>query len=169
MAKQNLLSIIIEIISGTPIWVWFVFGYILFVGIKAMRPGLVYIPKLFIISAVFPALKYKTFLLGGVFIWMSYFICLFLSSFLSFKFSSKQKVKIVKESMSVKLPGTYLTLVVLVLFFILEYFFGYINVAQHDLYKKLQVFEVVICGIFSGYFFGKAVNYLNCYLRLKKG
>lgn len=63
--------------------------------------------------------------------------------------------------MYLKLPGTYWTLIVLMSFFVVKYIFGYINAIQTDIYQELQVFEVSISGLFSGYFLGKAINYLT--------
>ena len=161
MTDQNLLFSIVKIIYSTPSWVWIVLGYLIFIGIRATKPRLVYIPKLFIIPVVLSGLKYKIFMDGTLFVWMGYFICLFLSSFLSFKYSSTQKIKIIKGSMYLKLPGTYWTLVVLMSFFTMKYIFGYISAIQTALYQELQVFEVSMSGLFSGYFLGKAINYLT--------
>ena len=63
--------------------------------------------------------------------------------------------------MYLKLPGTYWTLVVLMSFFTMKYIFGYISATQTALYQELQVFEVSMSGLFSGYFLGKAINYLT--------
>ena len=71
-----------------------------------------------------------------------------------------QKIKIIKGSMYLKLPGTYWTLIVLI-FFLLWNIFGYISATQTALYQDLQVFEVSMSGLFSGYFFGKTINYLT--------
>ena len=94
---------------------------------------------------------------------MSYFTFLCVSTFISFKITAKHKVKIIPELISVKLPRNYSTIVILILFFVVKYFFGYINAAQYDLYRELTIFEVSINGLFTGYFLGKAINYLSLY------
>jgi hypothetical protein len=57
MSEQYLSSQLLKIISGTPKWVWFVFGYLIFIGIRATGTRIVYIPKLSIIPLnVYPML-----------------------------------------------------------------------------------------------------------------
>lgn len=166
MTEQNLISFIFKALSGTPTWVWFVFGYLIFIGIRALNDRVVYIPTLLIIPIVLAGMKYQIFLGGTLMTWVSYFACLGSSTFLSFKMATKQKVQIISERFEVKLPGNYSTLVILMSFFAVKYFFGYMNATQPDLYRDLSIVEIGISGIFSGYFLGKAINYLNCYMRL---
>ena len=64
MSEQHLLPQLLKIISDTPTWIWFVFGYLIFIGIRATDNRIVYIPKLFIIPLVLSRLKYKVFLLS---------------------------------------------------------------------------------------------------------
>ena len=78
-----------------------------------------------------------------------------------------QKIEIIKESMSVKLPGTYWTLMLLIAFFIVKYVFGYIGATKPMIYYEVQIFEICVNGLFSGYFLGKAISYLNFYRGLK--
>lgn len=160
MSEQHLLSQLLKIISGTPTWVWFVFGYLIFIGIRATRARIVYIPKLFIIPLVLSGLKYKVFIAGNISIWLGYFICLALTSFTSYKYTAMQKIKIISPRMSVQLPGTYWTLTVLMAFFVVKYFFGYISATSPTYYNDIKIFELSISGIFSGYFLGKAICYL---------
>ena len=146
---------------------WVVFGYLIFIGIRAIKPRAVYIPRLFIMPVVLSGLKYKVFIADTLSVWVGYFICLFLSSFLSFKYSTMQKIEIIKESMSVKLPGTYWTLMLLIAFFIVKYVFRYICATKPMIYYEVQIFEICVNGLFSGYFLGKAISYLNFYRGLK--
>ena len=160
MSEQDLLPQLLKIISGTPTWVWFVFGYLIFIGIRATRTRIVYIPKLFIIPLVLSGLKYKVFMASNISVWLGYFLCLALASFVSYKYSAMQKIKIIYLRMSVQLPGSYWTLIVLMAFFVVKYFFGYISATNPTYYNDIKIFELSISGIFSGYFLGKAICYL---------
>ena len=160
MSEQHLLPQLLKIISGTPTWVWFVFGYLIFIGLRATRTRIVYIPKLFIIPFVLSGLKYKVFMSSNISVWLGYFLCLALASFVSYKYSAMQKIKIIAPQMSVQLPGTYWTLIVLMAFFVVKYFFGYISATNPTYYNDIKIFELSISGIFSGYFLGKAICYL---------
>ena len=41
-----------EFITGTPIWVWGILAYIVFVGIKATQQQSVFVPRLFIVPTL---------------------------------------------------------------------------------------------------------------------
>ncbi len=47
----------ISIIIGTPVYVWAILIYLVFVGIKAINTRIVYLPKVFIIPLVLMAVK----------------------------------------------------------------------------------------------------------------
>ena len=157
---QSSLSSIFKIISDTPIWVWCILGYLIFTGIRAIKPRVVYIPKIFVIPLVFSALNYKVFVASSILVWLGYFMCLFLLSFLSYKYCAIKKIEIIKESASVKLPGTYWTLVILVTFFIVKYVFGYISATNPRYYHNIQFLELGIGAVLSGYFLGRGIRYL---------
>ena len=160
MSEQHLLSQLLKIISGTPTWVWLGFGYLIFIGIRATRTRIVYIPILFIIPLALYGLKYKVFMASNISVLLGYFLCLVLASFASYKYTVMQKIKIISPRMSVQLPGTYWTLIVLMAFFVVKYFFGYISATNPTYYNDIKIFELSISGIFSGYFLGKAICYL---------
>lgn len=162
---QNSLPSILHIIAGTPTWVWCVFGYLIFIGLRATRPRIVYIPKLFIVPLILSSIKYKVFLACPPKLWISYFACLALASFLSYRRSLQKPVTFIPEKLSVKLPGTYSTLIALIAFFLIKYVFGYMNATMPDDYLKIQIIDLAFSGLFSGYFLGKAISY---FIRLKK-
>jgi hypothetical protein len=162
MTNTHHFPSIIKIIAGTPIWVWCVFAYLIFVGIKASKQRIVYIPKLFIIPVILSALKYKIFLSASFAVYLSYFTCLLLSIIIGFKIAKGQKFETL-NNLQVKLPGDYSTIFILMTFFIIKYIFGYINAIDHELYQDLSVLELSASGIFSGYFLGKAIFYLKSY------
>lgn len=151
---------ILKIIAGTPIWVWGVFAYLIFVGIKASKQRVVYIPKLFIIPVILSALKYKIFLSASFSVYLSYFACLALGMMIGFKIAQGQKFETL-NNLQVKLPGDYSTISILMTFFVIKYIFGYINAINHELYQDLSILELSASGIFSGYFLGKASFYLK--------
>ena len=150
---------ILHIISGTPLWVWFVLYYLLVVGIKATKERDVYLPKLFIIPVVLTAMKYKIFINATMDIWITYFITLIIGLMIGYMVASREKIEV--SNMMVRLQGSYQTLIILLLFFSVKYIFGYLNAAHPELIAEYLNIEIVCSGIFSGYFLGKAVRYLK--------
>ncbi|WP_342269545.1 hypothetical protein [Rickettsia endosymbiont of Orchestes rusci] len=59
------LKFIFQAIIGTPFWVWGIFIYVLFVGLKAAHTRVISLPKLFIIPVILVGIKYKLFLSGN--------------------------------------------------------------------------------------------------------
>ena len=152
----------LHIIEGTPLYVWVILVYLLFVGIKSLNTRIIYLPKLFIIPLVLLTIKYKTFLSSDA---ITFFLAIILGAIWSFFIHKNDTIKIVKDSLSVELPGNHSTLIILISFFLVKYYFGYLNSTDHDLALKYSFIENVISGLFSGYFIGRAIQYTYKYLK----
>ena len=154
-----------NIIQGTPLYVWTILCYLLFVGIKSIKTSFVYIPKLFIIPLILLAIKYKMLLSDDALVF-----CLVImgGSIASFFINKGKKIKVIKKEWSIEVPGGYGTLVVLLSFFIVKYYFGYLKSTNPDLLLKYSIIESVISGLFSGYFIGRALRYTYQYLKVAK-
>ena len=157
---------ILDILSNTPTWVWVVFFYLVFVGIKASKTRIVFIPTLFIAPVVFTGMNYK-FFLSSFYILGGYLACLSLSTFLSFHAMKKVKVKYAAQKLSIELPGTFTTMGILLAFFFLKYIFGFMSYANPTLYSDWKFLEVILTGTFTGYLLGKSLRYLYLYLNKK--
>ena len=164
MSGQGLIQFILERIIETPTWVWFVFVYLLFTGIKNIKTRDVYMPQLLILPLILIGITLYSNV--SVLSWATYTIVLGITTFLFFKFPVGQKFEVAEGRLRIKLFGTYSTLVILMSFFIVKYFYGYMYAHNNDLYQKLAIFEVIISGIFSGYFLGKALCYYKTISKL---
>lgn len=156
---QNLFEFIIKAITGTPIWVWAVFIYLLLVGLKATHNRTIYLPKLYIIPVILIGLKYQTFISGNYFYIMLYllFLCIGIGTGILSVF--RAPTKIFKDLKSIELPGNYSTLIILLLFFLIKYTFGYLQVTNPTIANQYALLELSIEGAFSGYFLGKTLYY----------
>lgn len=54
----------LDLLKGTPIWVWILFAYLIFIGVKSLKTRSVFIPKLFIVPLVLIFTKYD-FIVNG--------------------------------------------------------------------------------------------------------
>lgn len=153
---------ILSIIKGTPSWVWMVFIYVLFVGIKSTRTRIVYLPKLFIIPLVLLALKYKIFFSKEVVLFIAVIIFAAICSFIALRHT---KITVIKNAKSVELPGNYSTLLTLICFFAIKYYFGYLDSTMPTLSAKYSFIDTIISGIFTGYFLGRSIRYLREYMK----
>lgn len=150
----------LKILKSTPFYVWMVLAYLLFVGIKSLKTRLVYFPQLFVLPLTLLGIKYKTFLSQGA---IPFIVVILLTTLVSFFVHAGAKIKVIKNLKSVELPGSYLTLVILIAFFAVKYYFGYLNFTEPSLGLKYALVENILSGIFSGYPLGKAIRYIYKY------
>ena len=86
----------------------------------------------------------------------------------SYKYFSNQKVAIIKESISAKFQGSYLTLVLLLTFFCCKFFFGYIKDVNSTLYHETLIFfDFGIRGALLGYSLGRGIYCLREFFKTK--
>lgn len=158
-------SFLIHTITGTPLWVWGLFVYLLYVGFKSTRVRVVPISKLFIMPAVLFGLKYKTFLSANMVLILCYFISLAMGLGIGFYLARYNKVVIHKSSRSIELPSEYSTCVLLVSFFCLKYAFGHIQSTTPEVPVQYLILETSVSAMFSGYFLGRSLNYVRRFMR----
>lgn len=157
--NQNLLEFVKNAISGTPWWVWVIFIYLLLVGLKATRNRVIYLPKLYIIPIILIGLQYETFLSGKFFNVTLYLSLLCIGLGVGILSVLKAPIKTFKDLKSIELPGSYSTLIILLLFFSVKYIFGYLQATNPILYNQNEFLEIAINAAFSGFFLGRTLNY----------
>lgn len=152
----------LQIIKGTPLYVWAILVYLLFIGIKSIKTRVVYLPKLFIIPLILLIIKYQTLFSEDI---LAFCSMITVASIASFFIHAGNKLKIIKTVRSIEVPGNYATLIILLFFFIVKYYFGYLKSVDQGLYLKYSIIENIITGLFSGYFIGRGLCYTYKYLK----
>ena len=155
----------LDVLMETPFWVWVIFGYIIFIGIKFSKTCIVYLPKLLIIPMIFTAMKYRIFIDGDMEILLQYLAGLLLGLFFGYLLASRESIKILKESFSVEMQGSYKVLVILLSFFIIKFLFGHMKHVNLELYMEYAYIEMLATGILSGYFIGRVVSYMGRFFK----
>ena len=149
----------------TPWWVYLLFVYLMFIGYKASKTGVLPLGKLVILPAVFVAMSIETLinsfkitpLLFGI--WL---LSILLGAGLGWLQIFKQAIRVDKEKKLFEVPGTWATAIVIFLIFATKYYFGYELSADPGLTKQtyFEVTMLFFSGVFSGLFVGKLLNYL---------
>jgi hypothetical protein len=144
-------------LSGTPLWVFFVFIYLVFIGIKATKDRTIYIGKMFLMPSVFFAL----FLIRLVALWrwdifLIFLVALFISLALSYFFLRIESMKVEQSHVFVK--GSYETLIVVMVIFFIKYYLGYMKAMGGELEKYL-IAEIIVSGVTTGFFLNKIIRY----------
>ena len=144
-----------------PVFVWFILAYLLYVGITALKPRVVSIYRLIIIPLALIALKYKVFVSDYVWIYLLGIAGGLVIGFLKVK---NDQIKIIKETKSIEIPGSYSLIFILLGIFVLKFYFGYLQAADPLAYTQQLVWDFSISGALSGYFSGQRVSYLWRYM-----
>jgi membrane protein CcdC involved in cytochrome C biogenesis len=152
----------LKILSGTPSWVFFVFVYLIFIGIRATKDRNVHIGKMFLMPSIFFAL----FLIRLIAIWRLdicaiFFTALTVALLLSHFFIKRKSPEIHGKYVFIK--GSCETLIVVMIIFCIKYFFGYMKAVNSELEKYL-IAEIIISGITTGFLLNKIIRYagLSC-------
>lgn len=162
---MNLVSFLTIAFEKTPTWVWVLLAYLIHIGIKSMVPQKVYLPRFFIMPIVLTIMKYKEFLKGGDTLLLLYILGITITSFIGYQLTKKDKVQIFKDELAVKVPANPYMLIITLSFFILKYYFGYCYARYPDTTSLLLTIDMIVSGLFSGYFLGKAICYTNTYCK----
>jgi len=157
--NHSLLDCIINSVNGTPVWVWVVFAYLVFLGLKATYDRVVYIPKLFIIPTILIGLQYKIYLSGNYFSLIIYLIFLMVGIGIGILSAATIATKVYKETKTMEISGNYSTLLILLSLLFTQYIFGYLHATNPIVANQFASLEISINAIFSGYFLGRATRW----------
>jgi hypothetical protein len=152
---------IIYALVGTPLWVWGILTYLLFIGIRAIKIRLLHPLRLFVVPIIFTGINYKLIFSGNNF--STYMIFLITGFLIGFFVGLKTSIKILHNLKRIELPGNYYTIAFLLLFFIGKYILGYLGATDPSMIIKYTFIDTCISGLLSGYFLGIAFCYLKRY------
>ena len=151
---------ILNILTHTPIWVYMVFCYLIFIGIKSLKERRTELYRVFIIPAIFLFLFLKRLLnvLNTDLISIS-LVALFIGSFIGYILVKKTNIKV--DGNIITIPGSWQTIILIILTFAVKYVFGYMNAVYPVLAMEHIKLEIFLSGLFSGLFLGRGGFY--CY------
>ncbi|MCF6764498.1 hypothetical protein L3V82_01850 [Thiotrichales bacterium 19S3-7] len=152
----------------TPWWVYVLFIYLLFIGIKASKPSHTPIVKLAIVPLIFLGLSIESLInqtnLHGINL-ITYGVALLIGAIIGFIIARVIGAKATKENnrYMLILPGSWLTLVLILIIFISKYYFGF-KVADHPQIIHNLHFTITMLGVYgvtAGLFVGRFIFYLT--------
>ena len=165
-----MMNKIINILSGTPWWVYIVFCYVLYVGFKASKPRTVHLYQIFILPSVFGIWSLMNFIRiwNGSLIQLAWWIgMLTLGLILGYPLHKGQDITIDKKTKLVKLPGTWATLILVLSIFVVKYYFGYSCATAasthlcHIYALQSSVFSICVSGVLASDAIHTAMVYLK--------
>ena len=161
---KNTLEALGLTLSNTPWWVYLLLAYCIFAGIKAGRGGVVPYFKVIIIPIVFAYLSLHS--LFTHFSLTAFVISVFCTSLALGVLSGyiqgfKQNIVVDRTRLLIKTPGTWSTLVIILIIFFAKYYFGYASAVDPELLENTN-FEfamLFVSGITAGLFIGRLIYY----------
>ena len=147
---------------NTPWWVYLIFIYILFIGLRAAKGGVIHIAKLFIIPIVFLWLSIDT-LTGSVGVTSAHVLLwlagILLGSCVGVWQLGRLKIEVDQTKKLIKLPGTWTTLIFALAVFVAKYYFSYeMAVRPSVIHDHGFVYSMlIISGFLTGTFVGKVL------------
>lgn len=157
-------------LTNTPTWVYLLFAFLIWVGIKASKPRVLPIKKLFILPAVFVYMSTHTLLTSfaihfiDVSIWAG---AIFLGTVIGWFeiFRNHTKIKVDKQQHLIQIPGSWMTLALIIIIFASKYYFSYELDVDPALIKQswFEYSMLSVSGVCTGILIGRALCYLYKY------
>lgn len=161
---------VVQILSKTPWWVYGVFGYLIYIGIKSTKEQVISLLKLIFIAIVFFIFSIKN--LSSLwdkhdniaYIWLCAILTGNILGWLSF---CNKKIIVDKKNNLVQLPGSYSVIFIIMFVFISRYILGFLSATNKELIMQsyFVFLKVFISSLPPGVLLGRLSfvlkNYFN--------
>lgn len=154
------------ILMGTPWWVYLLFFYLVSRGIAASKTRVVTLKQLAILPIVLSAwsiwdlLRFSHITIGLEWV---FFSMLVVGALIGWRLVSSQKIEVVSlKNQELKMPGSWLTLVIILVIFATKYFFGFEMAADPNwVHHTTPLYSLFgISALTSGLLCGRLLSYL---------
>jgi hypothetical protein len=158
-----------KILTSIPWFVWLLFGYVIFTGVKALHSQVLSIKKIFIVPMIFLYMGINGLMkqnqpIACVAIWLGFFAS---AAYIIWRWMQPLKVVCDRQKGLIRLPGNWTTLVLLLSIFVSKFTFGFLS-ATHPELKSFFLFCLtelsisgIICGISSGRFISLLMKFFK--------
>lgn len=160
------MNTILNAAVQTPWWVYVLFIVLVNRGIAASRPQVVSLKKLVLLPLIFIVLSIHTmmtsFQVNG-FIFSLWVFGIAIGSVVGWSLIKNHHYKVDKKNMLIQLPGSWITLSLILIIFISKYYFSY-QLASDPALAHETPFEfsmLTITGICTGLFVGRLICYIQ--------
>lgn len=157
-------------LTNTPTWVYLLFAFLIWVGIKASKTRVLPIKKLLILPAIFIYMSTHTLLTSFAIhlIDVSIFAATISLGILIGWFEiyrNRAQIKVDKQQHLIQLPGSWMTLVLIIIIFASKYYFGYEMDVDPELLDQrwFEYSMLSASGICTGILIGRALCYFYKY------
>jgi hypothetical protein len=159
-----------EILLHTPWWVYVLFAYILYVGIKATKMRRVPVLQSFVAPCIFTVISIYG-LVGRVADHLLYILPWGIAGIIGIAIGwvemHRLNIIVDRKNHLLKIPGSAFTLILYLLFFGSNYYLGFMNATDPERAKEIQfaIFILLISGIGTGVMWVRGVGYFFKYVK----
>lgn len=149
------------LLSKTPFYVWLILGYLIFIGIIALKTRKTPLYNLGIMPIILFATKYK-YLAN-----MHFVGSLILGIIGGVTINYHTPITVLKKEKALIVPGSYFTLVFLLIIFAIRYFFGFLDSTAPEIATQYFYLNMILNGAILGYCLGRIGTYFYKYINHK--
>ncbi|WP_341756078.1 MULTISPECIES: hypothetical protein [unclassified Candidatus Tisiphia] len=154
---------VLYFLKATPLYVYLLFGYLVFIGVKATKQRVVFPLRLFISPVVFLLFSIKEY--SNVKDLVLFFIVLIISIIVNWQFFDKPPIQI--NNNKIIIPGSWQPFLLIIIIFSIKYFFGYMQAVKPELATKYKIIELIISSWVLGIMIFKAIYYYSYTNKIK--
>ena len=160
----------IEILLHTPWWLYVLFAYILYVGIKATKLRSVPVLQLFIAPGIFTVLSIHT-LVGRIGDHFLYIIPWAIATIIGIAIGRiemhRLNILVDRKNHLLKIPGSAFTLILFLVFFGSKYYYGFMSSTEPERVKEIQfvIYILLVSGIGTGIMWVRGLGYFFKYVK----
>jgi len=161
-----------SVIANTPGWVYILFIFLVYRGVKAFKPRIVRLIKIFILPFLFllmslhmssnvPVGNFLQFVVG--------ILALLVGAGIGWVDILRFPIKVDRQHQLLEIPGTWSILIIVLVVFFANYYFQYMLHAQPIVAQQnsFVISMMAVFGAAKGYFIGRALALWHCFKRPK--
>lgn len=156
-------------LSGAPWWVYVLFIYLVSIGIKSLKPRTIPFQRVVLFPVVFVSWSaYSLFTkiqLGHYSLIPFWLICIIVGAILGYLEVRNWHFKVDKHKQTLTIPGNVSTIVLILLIFAINFFFGYYEAVHSAVSYGMYLTETILGSLVTGFFLGRAIVFYHRYTK----
>ena len=154
-----------DILTGTPWWVYLLFLYLLRAGILATKVRVRPLKKLFILPTVLLFMSLHNLgasINANAYSLITFIIAMLIGGIAGFIQIYRLSIAVDKKHHLIKVPGTWSTMILILIVFVSKYYFGFELAVQPALVHQTTflLHMLIVSGLCTGLFVGRLICYL---------
>ncbi len=163
------MELLIEIFKQTPWWVFLLFVGLTLIGLRATQQRVITVKKIWLLPLVFTVWNLAWLnerVQGHYSLIVFWLIGLTVGGFFGWLMVRRWKIKAVPSD-SIAIPGTWSTLILILLVFAVRYFFIFNYETHPEAASHLFLSDALISGTITGIFIGRAIELILKYRKAR--